>query len=217
MGTCNVAQNETGGKFLHLKICLEKTFSTTATSSDVTVTAHKAKVGDLVKFSNVDGNTVINTTTYYFITQIVDANKFKISATPAGTAIVMDDTSAIVAGEIFMGLGGIRSKEVSGSSEAIDVSNQDSDEWKVILDGAGQRSFSISGSGVLTNTDAYTEAETKFLANLLTCLMFVDLKSLKAKVGCFKITEISNSGDYNAEGQFSISAESSGPVSFVTF
>lgn len=212
---CNLpTQSETGGKFLHLKLCMTKAFSTTATNNDLTCTAHGAKVNDIVKFDSVAANTVINVNDYYYIVNIVDVNKIEISNTKGGTPIVFDATG-IPTGTIHIGVGGIRSKEFAFTAEAIDVTNQDSDEWKQILDEAGQRAASISGSGVFGDSPVFTEMQSNFLLNKIMEFMFIDLKSFKAFIGFFKVTQLSASGDYNAEGQYSFSAESCGPVSVI--
>jgi TP901-1 family phage major tail protein len=218
MGVCNTTQKEIGGKDLILKKCKEYlNVGTTATSSSITVTAHGAKVGDVVKFTDVDGNTTVNVDDYYAIVEVVDANTIKVAAAPGGVAIVLDDTSAVVDLLIFRTLGGLRSKEISFSSEAVDITNVDSDEWKSMLDNAGIRSASVSGSGVYTSEVVFKEFRTEFLANTLTCLMFLDAKSKEIIEGCFKISELSVSGDYDAEGQYSMSAESSGPITIFAF
>lgn len=218
MATCNTAQNEVGGKDLILKKCKEFTaIATTATSSDITITAHGAKVGDIVKFTVVDANTTINVDDFYLVHTVVSANVIKVKATPAGAAIVMDDTSAIVEALVFRSLGGLRSKEFSLSSEAVDITNVDSDEWKSMLDGAGVRSASMSGGGVWTNEAVFQEFFQDFLNNRLTCLALIDTKSGRIYEGCFKISELSVSGDYDAEGSYSVSAESSGPLTVFEF
>lgn len=218
MATCNTTQNEVGGKDLILKKCKEFTaIGSTDLSADLVVTAHGAKVGDIVKFTAVDDLLVINTNDFYLVHTVVDANTIKVKATPAGAAIIMDETSAIIEALIFRNLGGLRSKEFSLSSEAVDITNVDSDEWKSMLDGAGVRSASMSGSGVWTNEVVFQEFFQDFLNNLLTCLALIDVKSGRIYEGCFKITELSVSGDYDAEGSYSVSAESSGPVTVFAF
>lgn len=209
---CNTAQNEVGGKSLLLKACVLKTVATANTSNDVTLTAHGLVVGDIIKFLEVGANTVINTTTYYFVVAVPTANTFEISATRGGAAIVMDATEASLDIDAYLTVGGLRSKSLSFNSEAIDITNGDSDEWKVTLDGAGIRSMSISGSGVYTNESVFRAVELKAMTNALTCLMFIDVKNDRIYDGCYKITSIEQSGDYDAEGQYSLSAESSGEV-----
>lgn len=218
MAVCNTTQKEIGGKDLILKKCKEfLNQATTATQTELQVTAHGAKVGDIVKFTDIDGNTTVNLTSYYTIITVVDANNVEIATAPGGTAIVFDDTSAIIDVLIFRTLGGLRSKEFSFSAEAIDVTNVDSNEWKSTLDASGIRSASVSGSGVYTSEAVFVEFRTDFLNNALTCILLLDAKTKELYEGCFKISELSVSGDYDAEGQYSMSAESSGPVTIFAF
>lgn len=216
--SCNTNQKEVGGKDLILKKCKEfLNIGATNTSASLTVTGHGAKVGDIVKFKTVGALTVVNINDYYAVVEVVDANTIKIAASPGGTALIMDATDATADIDLFRNLGGLRSKEFAFSSEAVDVTNTDSDEWKSTLDGAGVRSASVSGSGVWTNEEVFQEFFTEFLNNTNTCIMLIDVKSKRLYSGCFKISELSVSGDYDAEGQYSMSAESSGPVEVFAF
>lgn len=216
MGTCNTAQKEMGGKDLGIKACVEASIATADTSSELTSTAHGLKVGDIVKFGSVGANTVFNTTSFYFVKEIVDANKFKISSTRTGAAIIADATETALSADLFQALGGIRSKSIALAAEGIDITNEESDEWKVFLDKAGMRSLEISGSGVYTNSAVLSSLQTKMLANELTCLMFLEFKTGKLIEGCFKLTSLEYSGDHDAESSMSISASSSGKPTFYT-
>lgn len=212
MGTCNTAQNEMGGKDLLLKACVDATAATTSASTSITSTAHGLKVGDIMKFVTIGTLTSVNTTTFYYVKEIVDANTFKISATRSGAAISMDAAEASLSILLFKSTGGLRSKSMSFSAEGIDITNEESDEWKVMLDKAGMRSMEISGSGVYNNYPVFQTLVTKFLANELTCLMFVEVKTGRIYEGCFKLTSLEVSGDYDAESNYSISAASSGAI-----
>lgn len=218
MGVCNTTQNEVGGKDLIIKKCKEFTAaSSTATSATLTVTGHGAKVGDIVKFTAIDGNTTINLTDYYSVVSVPTVNSLTVAAAPGGTAIIMDDTSAILELLVFRTLGGLRTKELSFSSEGVDITNVDSQEWKSMLDNAGVRSVSFSGGGVYTSEAVFREFRTDFLANALTCVMLLDAKTKEIIEGCFKITELSISGSYDGEGEYSVSGESSGPITIFAF
>jgi len=83
------------------------------------------------------------------------------------------------------------------------------------LDYAGIRSLSVSGSGVYTNETVFQAVRTKAYTNALTCLMFIDTVTDDIVESCFKITSLEVGGDYDAEGTYSISAESSGEVTFI--
>lgn len=212
MGACNTAQNEMGGKELLLKACVDAVAATALNDASVVSTAHGLKVGDIVKFKEVGANTVIDTTTFYYVKTIVSANEFEISATRTGGAILLDANEASLDVLLFKSTGGLRSKSLSFSAEGVDITNEESDEWKVMLDKAGMRSLEISGSGVYNNYPVFQTLVDRFLANELTCLMFVEVKTGKLYEGCFKLTSLEISGDYDAESNYSIAASSSGPV-----
>jgi TP901-1 family phage major tail protein len=211
MATCNTAQNEMGGKELLLKACVSATVATTV-SSVLTSIAHGLKVGDIVKFIEVGANTSINTTTFYYVKTILSDDTFNISATRTGAAIAATAVEASLDVQLFKSTGGLRSKSLSFSAEGIDITNEESNEWKVMLDKAGIRSLEISGSGVYNNYTVFQSLVDAFLTNQLTCLMFVEVKTGKLYEGCFKLTSLEISGDYDAESNYSISASSSGPI-----
>lgn len=212
MGTCNTAQNEMGGKELLLKACVDAVAATTNASTSITITAHGLKVGDILKFIELGALTTVALNTFYYVKEIVDANTIRISATRSGAAISMDATEASLDVLVFKSTGGLRSKSLSFTAEGVDITNEESNEWKVMLDKAGMRSLEISGSGVYNNYPVFQTLVDKFLANELTCLMFVEVKTGKLYEGCFKLTSLEISGDYDAESNYSISAASSGPV-----
>lgn len=217
MGTCNTAQKEMGGKELLLKACVDAVAATTSSSTSITTTTdHGLKVGDIVKFAEIGALTSVNLTSFYYVKEIVDNDTFKISSTRSGAAISMDATEASLDILLFKSTGGLRSKSISMSAEGVDITNEESDEWKVMLDKAGMRSFEISGSGVYNNYPVFQTLVDKFLANELTCLMFVEVKTGKLYEGCFKLTSLEVSGDYDAESNYSISASSSGPITIAT-
>ena len=211
MGSCNTTQNEVGGKELLLKACQTVEIATTDESTDIDLEAHGLKVGDIVSFNDIGTLTVVALNTFYFVVGVTD-DTFEISATRGGTAIEMDATEAELEVNAFKTLGGLRSKTFAFNSETIEITSLDSDEWKKLLDGAGIRSFSVSGSGVYTNEQVFQYVFSQARANNLTCLMFIDVKASRIFEGCFKITSLEVSGEYNAEASYSISAESSGQI-----
>lgn len=214
---CNTTQNEVGGKTLILKACTAVTGITTAlTGADILKVAHGLKVGDIVVFTGGLGSiTGLTLGQNYYVKTITDADNFQISATKAGAAIVVADAEVAVEADFFTTIGGIRSKSLSMSADGIDITNADSDEWKTMLDAAGVRSMSLSGSGVYNNQTLFQSMYTKFLSNSLTCLMLIESGTARIYSGCWKLTSLEISGDYDGEGNFSISAESSGQISTV--
>lgn len=219
MGSCNVPQNEIGGKELLLKKCIDGVVATQTGVNATTITAslaHGLKVGDVVKFKEVGANTAFNITDFYIVSAVPTTTTFKLKATMTGTDIAADAVEAALDVDFYRSVGGLRSKSFSFSSEGIDITNQESEEWKVMLDGAGIRSFSVSGSGVYTNEEVFQALFTAARTNALTCLMFIDVRKYTIFAGCFKITSLEVSGDYDAESNYSISAESSGQIDIQT-
>lgn len=124
--------------------------------------------------------------------------------------LLMVETST----DVYTLLGGLRSKSMTINAEAIDVTNHSSDEWKTILDGGGIRSMSLSGSGV-HNGDAQTLdlVDDNCTSNTLTKFRIIDTdNSGRSYTAFFKIASFERAGEYNAEQTYSISLESSGPV-----
>lgn len=219
---CNGTQNEVGGKQLLLKVCSEEFTAVDTSSGDTSlhVVGHGAVVGDIVRFTDVGSSTDVDLTEnsqdkFYFVKTVEDADNIQISETRAGAAISFNSAESAMALEIFKNVGGLRSKSMSFSSEGIDITNQDSDEWNKILDGAGIRSFEVSGSGVYTNEDVFQDMRARAMLNELVCLMLIDVKADRIYEGCFKITSLELSGDYDSESSYSISATSSGEVQVV--
>lgn len=210
---CNTTQKETGGKDMLLKICkdIEVTIGA-GTTSTVQSVEHDLKVGDLIAFDDIGTLTEVVEGQYYFVKEVPTADTFKIAATPSGSAIIFTHAGTGLAVEGFRAIGGLRTKSKAFSADGIEITNEDSDQWKTMLDGAGIRSYAFSGDGVYNNGLAYQDMETRARANQLTCFMLVDVKNLKLTVGCFKITSLEEAGDHDAEGTFSMSADSSGEV-----
>lgn len=212
MGSCNVPQKEVGGKQLLVKICKDMVGATTDASTTLTITGHGAKPGDLVIFKTKGALTVVQVDKPYIVLATPTDNTMTITAAPGGTAIEFDATEATLDIDVFRNFGGIRSKSFSLSAGIINVTNQDSDEWQKILDGAGVRSFSVSGSGVYTNEATFQEARAAAIANQLVCMAFVDISVFDVTWGCMKIESLEVSGEYDGEATYSISAQSSGAV-----
>jgi len=220
----HVQQNEVGGKQLLLKVCQEFTgidVSSGDTALDIG-TNHGVLVGDLACVTDLGdgtGDTGLDTLLtgggkkFYFVIDVGTDDSITLSESRS-----TDDAVSIAAAsqglkvDIYRNLGGIRSKSMGFSSEGIDITSQDSDEWNKILDGAGVRSFEVSGSGVYTNEDVFQDLRARAMLNELSNLMLIDVKVDRIYEGLFKISSLELSGDYDSESSYSMSATSSGEV-----
>lgn len=116
--------------------------------------------------------------------------------------------------EVFTTIGGLRSKSMSINAEAIDITNHGSNQWKTLLDGAGIKSMSVSGSGVFTDSASEAQMQTDALAQTLRNFKIIDSDTGDYFTGAFKITSLEYAAEYNAERNWSISLESSGAITF---
>lgn len=115
---------------------------------------------------------------------------------------------------VFTLVGGLRSKSLSMSSEAVEVTNHSSDEWKTFLDGAGIRAMSLSGSGVHNGDQATLGLiEQAMLSNTQIRFRIHDTDNNgRMYTAYFKISSFERAGEYNAEQTYSIAMDSSGEV-----
>jgi predicted secreted protein len=214
MGPCNTTQNERSGKDLLLKICEEIEIDVLIGTDDdaqaILATGHGLVVGDMVRWDAIELGTVddVNPDQLYFVVSVPDDDSFKIASAPGGTAITFTHAISDMDLEVFKTIGGLRTNSLSFASEAIEISNHGSNQWRQIKDGAGFRTMSVSGDGVYTNAANYRQMELDALANNLVCLGFVDVSSGRVYHGCFKIVSLEVSGEFNGEANYSLSAES---------
>lgn len=218
MGSCNTTQNERSGKDLLLKICEVDDVSVAIGTDDdaeaILAPAHGLEVGDMVRATAAELGTVDDITAdqLYFVVEVPTTGSFKIATAPGGTAITFTHTITDMEVEYFKKIGGLRSSSFSFASEAIDISNHGSGQWRKIKDAAGLRTVSISGDGVYNNTTNFKAMENDVLAGNLVCLAFVDVSTGRVYHGCFKIVSLEVSGEYNGEATFTISAENSDAI-----
>lgn len=224
---CNTTQKEVGGKDLLLKACEAISVTSTSPGTPTIFTlvsppsGFELKAGDLIAFLTRGTNTTFNISTlaapkFYKILTVPSLTTFTFAdlATPT-VAISADDAEVGMSALAFVGVGGLRSKTFSVKVDGIDITNSDSDQWTTLLDGAGIRSFELSGEGVFTNSQKVQALEDALIANRQVCLMFLDAKAYRIYEGCFKITSMEYSGSFDGEGTFSMSASSSGALTVV--
>ncbi len=117
--------------------------------------------------------------------------------------------------ETFTTVGGLRTTNFTHNNQTVDATNKDSGAWRELLDGAGTRSVSISGSGVFTDSAAEETVRGYAMNNAINNyeLTFGNGDKLS---GPFQITSYQRAGSYNDAETYSITLASAGQVSFVT-
>jgi TP901-1 family phage major tail protein len=117
-------------------------------------------------------------------------------------------------GGTFATVAGLRSRHIAFNAESVDISNADSSgRWRELLEGAGVKRASISGSGIFK--DASTDATVRqvfFDGTIRNWQVIVpDFGTL---AGAFQITALDYSGEHNGEVAYELALESAGVISF---
>ncbi|MEA3037723.1 MAG: hypothetical protein QOE79_236 [Sphingomonadales bacterium] len=112
---------------------------------------------------------------------------------------------------VFATVAGLRATQMSVNGEPVNVTSKDSGGWRELLSGAGIRSVSVAGSGLFTGSAAETRLKANALAGLIDDYE-LSFESGERMRGRFLLTRLDYSGDYNGERNYSLSLESSGPV-----
>ena len=113
----------------------------------------------------------------------------------------------------FLEIGSARSNDLTHNNESVDVTTKASAGWVEKLQGAGNKSVSMSFDGVFTDTTAEDRLIT--LANADNIELYELLSGSGQKyAGSFQITSYARGGVQNGEETFSVTLESSGAVAF---
>ncbi|MEA2999170.1 MAG: hypothetical protein QOK17_1003 [Sphingomonadales bacterium] len=111
----------------------------------------------------------------------------------------------------FATVAGLRTTQMSVNGEPVNVTSKDSGGWRELLSGAGVRSVSVAGSGIFTGSAAEAQLKSNALGGLIDDYE-LSFESGERMRGRFLVTRLDYSGDYNGERNYSLSLESSGPV-----
>ena len=116
--------------------------------------------------------------------------------------------------ETFTAVAGLRTTQISINNEVVDATNKDSGGWRELLAGAGVRTVSVSGTGIFTGSAAEADIRNRVLAASIDHFE-ICFESGDKFTGSFQVTSLDFSGSYNAARSFTLSLDSSGPVTFV--
>lgn len=113
--------------------------------------------------------------------------------------------------ETFLTVAGLRTTQMSISTEQVVVTNKGSGGWRELLSAAGVRAVSISGGGVFTGSDAELALKSRALSGALARYE-VSFEGGERLRGSFQVTRLDYAGDFNGERSYTLSLESSGIV-----
>jgi len=112
----------------------------------------------------------------------------------------------------FTTVAGLRTTQMSINGDAVNITHKGSEGWRDLLSGAGVRSVSVSAAGIFTGSAAETQLRDNALSGAISDyeLSFEGGERMQGK---FLISRLDYAGDYNGERSYTMSLESSGPVS----
>ena len=117
-------------------------------------------------------------------------------------------------GGAFTTVAGLRSRQIAFNAESVDVTDAESaGRWRELLEGAGVKRASVSGSGIFK--DASTDATVRqvFFDGTIRYWQVIvpDFGTLE---GAFQITALEYSGEHNGELAYELALESAGAITF---
>lgn len=114
----------------------------------------------------------------------------------------------------FATVAGLRARQVSFNAETVDVTNADSaGRWRELLEGAGVRRASLSGSGVFKDEASDGRVRQVFFDGTIEPIQVV-VPDFGLIGGPFQITALEYRGDHAGEITFDMTLESAGALTF---
>lgn len=113
--------------------------------------------------------------------------------------------------ETFDVVAGMRTTQLSFSSETIVTTHKGSGGWRELLQAGGIRSVSVSGAGVFTGSEAELRLKSRAMMGGVDRFE-LSFESGERIRGQFQVTRLDYAGDFNAERTYTLNLESSGPV-----
>lgn len=113
--------------------------------------------------------------------------------------------------EQFRTVAGLRTTQLSLSTDPVTVTHKGSGGWRELLPAGGIRSVSISGAGVFTGSAAELALKAQALSGQVGRFE-VSFEGGDRLRGSFQVTRLDYAGDFNGERTYTLALESSGVV-----
>jgi TP901-1 family phage major tail protein len=114
----------------------------------------------------------------------------------------------------FQTVAGLRARRISFNAESVDVTDADSaGRWRELLEGAGVKRASISGSGIFRDAASDATVRGVFFDGAIRDWQVVvpDFGTLQ---GAFQVTALEYSGEHDGELAYQMALESAGAIAF---
>jgi TP901-1 family phage major tail protein len=117
-------------------------------------------------------------------------------------------------GGTFATVAGLRSRQIPFNAETVDISNADSSgRWRELLEGAGIKRASISGSGIFKDTASDATVRQVFFDGLIRAWQVI-VPDFGTIAGAFQVTALEYSGEHDGEVAYELALESAGALTF---
>ncbi|WP_449256714.1 phage major tail protein, TP901-1 family [Bosea sp. (in: a-proteobacteria)] len=114
----------------------------------------------------------------------------------------------------FATVAGLRARQIAFNAETVDVTHAESaGRWRELLEGAGVRRASISGSGIFKDAASDALVRQIFFDGAIRGWQVV-VPDFGIVEGPFQLTSLEYRGDHAAEVTFDLSLESAGALAF---
>ena len=120
------------------------------------------------------------------------------------------------ANDAFVTVAGLRARALSFNAESVDISHTESaGRWRELLEGAGMRRASLSGSGLFKDSESDARLGGVFFEGGIVTWQII-IPDFGTIEGPFQITALEYSGNHDNELTFEMSLESAGQLTFTS-
>ena len=120
------------------------------------------------------------------------------------------------ANDAFVTVAGLRARALSFNAESVDISHTESaGRWRELLEGAGMRRASLSGSGLFKDSESDARLRGVFFEGGIVTWQII-IPDFGTIEGPFQITALEYSGNHDNELTFEMSLESAGQLTFTS-
>ncbi len=115
----------------------------------------------------------------------------------------------------FVTIAGLRARTVSLNARTVDITDSASNGWRELLEGAGIRSLSVTGSGVFRDAASDARMREVFFTQA-QCQWQIIIPDFGTLNGPFLIAALEYAGAHDGEATFAITLASAGEVTFAS-
>lgn len=115
---------------------------------------------------------------------------------------------------VFVTIAGLRTRRIALNADTVDVTDAESaGRWRELLDGAGVKRASVSGTGIFKDQSSDLMLRQTFFDGLLRDWQIV-IPNFGVLQGPFQISNLDYRGEHSAEITFDIALDSAGALIF---